>query len=752
MLKENALRDALPFGKPSKSFDLFGFLRRYGVYMLVFGLFFFTITTPIVFVIKKPFYEVHAFMKIDPVIATLITQKEETSITNYYDQYANTQAHSMKTFEILKQTVEQLTRQEKALFFPETLPTETCAEILDHIIIIKPLQGTHLIEIIASGAKPEGLAPLINKLMFVYLNKVRNSNSESDQDQLNSLRLKKEVILAQINTYEKSLDELTKEISTASYSESFNIASKNSAELQQLYDNALADRLKAMNTYWATEQANHETQSLSLDPLVDEIVMNDQSLHFTSSWTYQQLQELRSTTDGLTAANPDRIYVEKRMNAMQQYEKKQRKEVRNTANAITLGKRKLDMRKAMIQAKYDFEKSKKTEADLQKELEKNIKESQRISIGIHKGEYLSASLKYNKDMLDMLERKITEIEIEMKAPLRISIESHAREPKSPVSSNTNKLLMLLFAAAFCIVCGPFVAYEFFDNTIRRPEDIQQALGYLPTQTIVKVANKKNHQEPNLGTDDFQVHAVETLSVRFLREKDKNNSQIILFSGLEKGVGSSSIAFSCAKALAKATSKVLLIDGNIHVSDVDQAEDFFPNLPGLRDFLNNTDSWEKYIIATPGDNINIMYAGNAQNGIIPLQRIRELLDEVKKEYDFICIDALPILQSSLTEHFAISSDIIVLICLGDSSRFNDLRRAAELLIRLEVPAIAPVLNFGGNKQTQSLDELFDNPPAFLNKIFPEKLKDLINNSPSSLELIERAIKPFKKFRNSKQSSK
>ena len=93
MLKENALREVLPFGKPSKSFDLFGFLKRYGLYMLVFGLFFFTITTPIVFVIKKPFYEVHAFMKIDPVIATLITQKEETSIINYYDQYANTQAH-----------------------------------------------------------------------------------------------------------------------------------------------------------------------------------------------------------------------------------------------------------------------------------------------------------------------------------------------------------------------------------------------------------------------------------------------------------------------------------------------------------------------------------------------------------------------------------------------------------------------------------------------------------------------------------
>jgi Mrp family chromosome partitioning ATPase len=753
MLKENALRDALPLGKRSKSFDLFGFIRRYGLYILVFGSFFFTITTPIVFVIKQPFYEVHAFMKIDPVIATLITQKAETSITNYYDQYANTQAHSMKTFEVLKETVEKLTPREKASLFPAGLPSEKCAEILERTLVIKPLQGTHLIEIIASGSKHEGLAPLVNRLMLVYLNKVRNNNAESDQDQLNSLHVKKALLRDQMNAYEKALDELTREISTASYSESFNIASKNTEELQRQYDNALTDRLKAMNNYWAVQNTNNESKSLSLDPIVDEIVMNDQSLHFTGSWTYQQLQEMRSTTDGLTTNNPDRIYVEQRMAAMQNYEKKQRKEVRNTANAIILGKRKLEMSKSIIQAKYDFEKSQKTEDGLKAALEESIKESQRISIGIHKGEYLTASWKHNQDLLDMIERRIAEIEIERKAPLRISIESHARDPKFPVSSNTNKLLMMLFAAAFCIVCGPFIAYEFFDNTIRRPEDIQQALGYLPTQTIVKVPQKRGkHQELNLGTDDLQVHAIETLSVRFCREKDKDNSRIILFSGLEKGVGSSSIAFSCAKALAKAAPKVLVIDGNIEKPNQELLEEFAPNLPGLRDFLNESRSWKEYITTTPGDNIEIMYAGNAIPGIIPLQRIRELLEEVKKEYDFICIDALPVLQSTLTEHFSIYSDIIALVCLGESSRYNDLRRAVELLVRLEVPAIAPILNFGGNKQRPSLDELFDNPPAFLKKIFPEKLKLFIKTSPSVLEIIEKLTKPFRRFRKAKKLSK
>ncbi len=479
--------------------------------------------------------------------------------------------------------------------------------------------------------------------------------------------------------------------------------------------------------------------------------MNDQSLHFTSSWTYQQLQEMRSTTDGLTETNPDRIYVEKRMTAMQQYEKKQRKELRNTANGITLGKRKLEMQKSLVQSKYDFEKSKKTIEALKTELEKNIKESQRISIGIHKGEYLSASWKHNQDLLDMLERRSAEIEIERKAPLRISIESLAREPKFPVSSNTNKLLMMLFGIAFCVVCGPFVVYEFLDNTIRRPEDIKQALGCLPTQTIVKVQKQKvDAQELNLGTDEFQVQAIGTFCAKLFREKDKDNSRIILFTGLEKGVGSSSIAFSCAKALAKVAPKVLWIDGDIVSSDVEQFEDFFPNLPGLRDFLNSNNHWKEYIISTPGDNIDILYAGNATKTLIPLQRVRELLQEAKKEYDFVCIDALPLLKSNLTEHFAISSDIIALICLGESSRFNDLRNAAELLIRLDVPAIAPILNFGGNKQTLSLDELFDNPPAILHKIFPKKLKEFIKNSPSILELIDNLSKPFRNFRKSKKS--
>lgn len=749
MIKENTIREALPFGTPSKSFDIIGFLKRYGLFILLLGSFLFAMLTPLVFIIKKPYYEVHAFLKLEPVIPKLIATSDESSIVNYYQDYANTQAHTIKTFDILKQSVDHLSQHERDALFPSGLPSNVCVDILDKVISVKQAPGTHLLDISISGSKPEGLAEMVNKLMNVYINYDRRKNNSLDSDKLKYLYDQKKSIQDQMNIYERDLDSLTKDISTAAYSESFNIAAKNSEELLRIYDNALMDRIKAETNYDKVKNLNKGLQAISLDPLIDELVMNDQSLHFTDSWTYQQLQELRSTTDGLTPNNPDRIYVEQRMSAMKKYATKLHNEIRNTSKSIIYGKRKIDMQKELLQAKADFDKTAKSEIGISQELEKNLKESKRVSVGIHKGENLSVSLKHKRDMLDMLDKRITEIEIENKAPLRISIESLARTPKSPLKSNTNNILMVLLLGAFGIIGGSFFLYEFFDDTIRRPQDVKQALGFPPTQTVSDVDKQGDIVEQlSLGPNNFKSLKIGSLAIKFCQEKEKNNARTILFTGIEKGVGSSSIAFSCAKALARIAPKVLLIDGDIEVSPIEDIANFSLNLPGLCDYLNNGGSWKDYIISTPGDNIDIMYAGNISSNLIPRHQIRGLLDEVKKEYDFICIDGAPLLKSHLTEHVAIYSDIVALVCLGDSTKFKDMRIAAEQLIRLGIPGIAPILNFGGIKKTLSLEELFENPPEFIYKIVPQQFIEFIKNSPT-IRMIDTFINTSKSFGKQKK---
>ncbi len=118
----------------------------------------------------------------------------------------------------------------------------------------------------------------------------------------------------------------------------------------------------------------------------------------------------------LTEINPERIYVEGQMKSMKSYAQELREEVRNKAKNITLGKRDIDMQKSVIIAKNNYEAAQAREDTLRVAINENSKEAKRISIGIHRGEYLSANWQNKFDLLNNIEKRITEIEIEKKSP------------------------------------------------------------------------------------------------------------------------------------------------------------------------------------------------------------------------------------------------------------------------------------------------------------------------------------------------
>ena len=190
MINDHVIREPLPYGKPSKPLDLLGFAKRYGLFILVIGSFLFTITVPIVLLISKPNYAVKALMRVDPVMPSLITSSEDPQIINYYQDYARTQAQRMMSFDVLKETVDKLTPEEKSSLFPKGMSADNCANMLSFNIKTNPLIGTHLIEISASSLKKDGLAPLINKFMAVFLEKVRKNSEMRDNGALFSLEIK----------------------------------------------------------------------------------------------------------------------------------------------------------------------------------------------------------------------------------------------------------------------------------------------------------------------------------------------------------------------------------------------------------------------------------------------------------------------------------------------------------------------------------------------------------------------------------
>ncbi|WP_449258692.1 GumC family protein [Chlorobium limicola] len=743
MMKEQAPREALPFGKASKSLDLQGFLIRYGLFVIVIGSFLFTLSVPVVLLMSKPNYETAALMRIDPVIPSLITKSEDPSIINYYQDYANTQARRMKDHDILKKTFERLTPDQKSAILSASLPSEVAASILTGMIQVKPVYGTHLLEITASSPKKEGLAPLINNFMQVFLEKIRKSNESQDSERLSYLQQKKQALLTEIATIEEKLNLLTKDIGTADFAENFNLANMQAIELQKQYLHAYTTRLLAEHQKQEVENNGRELSKLSLDPMIEEMVMGDPSLDVTSSWTYQQQQQLRSTTDGLTPSNPDRIYVEERMKAMQEYEKKLLNDVRQTAKTILYGKRDYDLKKELIAATNRSEQTKNQETKIHTRLDSLKKESIRISLGLHIGESLKAELKHKRILREQIDTRIHELEVEGKAPLRLSIESRARQPESPKGSNTQKLLMMFFAASFGSVATLFLGLEFFDNRIRRPEEIRQALGYPPLPAIAKsAAGIQPLRMVTDAPDDPAAQTISNIAVHFIKEKNRNNTRVILFSGTEEGTGTTTIAYNCALALARITPKILFIDANIDNTALQALENMPAPNDGLAGFLNASQPLSNYLLSTGHHLPDILYAGSRQAEPVLQLRLGELIEQAKATYDIVCIDAPPVLESSLTAHITQHTDLCALVCLTNSTQYATLRKAAEKLVRLEMPAITILMNEGGRHKSMNIDRILETKPGMLKNIDIAQIESIMKKLPPPNQLFATLLNKSK----------
>ncbi|NTU52431.1 MAG: hypothetical protein HGA97_01755 [Chlorobiaceae bacterium] len=747
MLKENAPREALPYGKKDKPIDLFGFIKRYGLFILGIGAFLFTITVPFILLISKPNFEVHALLRIDPVTPSVITKSEDPSIMNYYSDYANTQAHSLLDYEILKKTAEKLTPEQKESIFPKDLPSNVCAEILSHLIKVSQVPGTHLLELNVSGPRKKGLAPLLNNLMELYLDKVMTSNQLKDNKRLDFLRNEKEALGNEITSIEDKLNILTTDISTADFAETYNMANKKLEGIQQIAVSASYERITSQQQFQEVENNNRGLQKLSLEPMVEERVMGDQSLHSTSAWTYQQQQQLSSTTDGLTPGNPDRIYVQDRMKAMRDYENKLRNEVRSSSRQIIYGKNDYERKKELLQSRNKADKAKNTESEILGELEKARNESIRISLGLHLGESLKAKLKHKRDLLDQIDTRIHELELEGKAPLHIAIESYAREPDEPAGSNTKKLMMVFFGLSFGSVLVLFFGIEYFDNRIRRKEEIKQALGYPPAKEIPKADAKiPFHRILELEPEGSPAQIIRSLAVKFVHEKKVGDTRVIMFSGVERQAGTTSLCFNCAQALTTLVPKVLIIEVATNSPPLKSLTGLERDPEGLTELLRTSEPLDAFISKGKEGSPDILYYGKAPGNDLPQQRIAEMIRQLRELYDIICIDCDPVLQSSLTEHFSLHSDIIALIVLGDSSLFRDLRASAEMFVRLEVPAIMPLLNRGSMVRATTIDKLLEKPPQYLDKIATEKIEELLRNLPSLSRLLETPARVFAPLKN------
>lgn len=156
---------------------------------------------------------------------------------------------------------------------------------------------------------------------------------------------------------------------------------------------------------------------------------------------------------------------------------------------------------------------------------------------------------------------------------------------------------------------------------------------------------------------------------------------VLFTSSLSGEGSSTVCTRVSKVLAQICSgNILLLDGNVRHPSIHK---FFKTgaEPGLMDILTGKFRWEEAVRKSNRLNYYVLPSGGlVENPLFWLgsERMAELLALLKTEFEFVLLDAPPLLENAETELFLPWMEATVLVIKARRTPRETARRAANRL--------------------------------------------------------------------------
>lgn len=226
-------------------------------------------------------------------------------------------------------------------------------------------------------------------------------------------------------------------------------------------------------------------------------------------------------------------------------------------------------------------------------------------------------------------------------------------PTAPVKNN---ILLVAFALGLLIPVVIIFMCENMNTRVRGRKDLESVtvpfIGEIPLFARKKkkgVFGKKPQEDKAIvvkeGSRDIINEAFRVLrtNLEFMTGKDKR-SNVIVVTSFNPGSGKSFLTMNIAVSFAIKGKKVLVIDGDLRHASVSS----YINSPGtgLSDYLNGRIGQLRDVIVTDAkhEHMDILPVGTIPPNPTELlfgERLKEVIDTVREQYDYVLIDCPPI---------------------------------------------------------------------------------------------------------------
>jgi protein-tyrosine kinase len=188
-----------------------------------------------------------------------------------------------------------------------------------------------------------------------------------------------------------------------------------------------------------------------------------------------------------------------------------------------------------------------------------------------------------------------------------------------------------------------------------------------------------------GSDVLAAERYRTLAVRLLNLASRQGKKMktFLITSAKEGEGKTTVATNLAWVMAKPNERrVLLIDANLQHSSVSHKLNLDPQY-GWLDVIEGHKKFAEAAIRLDPNGLYILSARKLMNGAAPADqltslRLEKLFTELEPHFDFILIDAPPILDSADAQRMASIMDGTVMVSRAGHTPHTQVTDALKLV--------------------------------------------------------------------------
>lgn len=670
-----------------------GFRRRW-LSAILLGVAVAGAAAPAVWFTYRPQYTATAMFKIAANQQTILFPTADRTTTTF-DVYKNTQQQYVKSRFVLI----------AALRKPETANLKALQDDPDPVSwLARNLRvdfpgNAELMQISLKANDPQEAAALVNAVVDAYTKEiveVELGERRRRLDDLERIRSEKETELRAKQSDLKGLVRQVGSGETAALTMQQQIALQTFAALRAELSTT---KFKSMRMEWdlaskeAAAKASDKTEvtdveieaRLQADPIALSLLRDN-----------AELRRRRDGTKSVFAPGGGSEHLRK-------YEEPQKSNDSLLAARRSELREELKLRKKQIvqaevqQLKAEIAAAKAQEKQLVEEAQKAEKEAKSVGSSSIDVEMIRTEIALIQGTMQTAADEREKLLIEVRSNPRISLYDKAAVPTAPDSDRQLQYTVLAGLAGFFL---PFAGIIWLDVRSRRISSSAQVLSSTGLDVIgaVPLLPGSGAGRAILGSRRQQrfreqMHeSVDGIAARLLHLAERDQTRIVLVSSAVSGEGKTTLATQLALSLARTGHRTLLLDFDLRQPSIDRVFDV-PLEPGLVGALRKEADLREAIQESDVENLWVLPAGRGDRRLLASLAngaVGALFARLREEFDFVIVDASPILPVADSRFLCKQVDAVVLSVLRDVSSVPNILAACEVLAGFGVRPIGAVV--------------------------------------------------------------